>query len=368
MSDLKALIDEAAACCNHQECEAAILVLESAAQLAPDSWWIQYQLGFCCAGGCRRHSLADPDVALYHFHNALSLFPEPANQEERASILAALGNTYLVSRQLPLQARVTAAVECQEKAAAIYESRGRLDEWARAQYNLGNAWCEFPQESFPEKWQHAIQHYTEALRVWTRDRDSVRHGKTLQNLGTAYRELPTGNRELNIRLALNCYREALRAYHGEQFRRENASIHNNLGTAFLSLPAQDSRRSARHAQMALRHFERALCVLCKEGAPSIYAITQFNRGQALLRLAAGEHSPERLLRRAHLSFLEARNAFLLAGQATLAESAWERLQIVAAFLAKLGSQQEPHQRDSSQQDGQENSPKDTEQVLGGDVA
>lgn len=368
MSDLKALIDEAAACCNHQECEAAIRVLEGAAQLAPDSWWIQYHLGFCCAGGCRRHSWADPDVALYHFHNALSLFQEPANQEERASILAALGNTYLVSRQLPLKARVTAAVECQEKAVAIYESRGRLDEWAREQYNLGNAWCEFPQESFPEKWQHAIQHYTEALRVWTRDKDPIRHAKTHQNLRTAYRELPTGDREMNIRRAFNCYREALRAYHGEQFRRENGSVHNNLGTAVLSLPAKDSRRSTHRAQMALRHFERVLCILNKEEAPSVYAITQFNRGQALVRLAAGEHSPELLLRRAHLSFLEARNAFLLAGQATLAESAWERLQIVAALLAKLGPHQEPHQRDSSQQDGRENSPKDTEQVHGGYVA
>lgn len=66
MSDLKELIDNAAAQCSHQECEAAIRALEGAAQLAPEDWWIQYQLGFCFAGGCRRHSLADPDVALYH--------------------------------------------------------------------------------------------------------------------------------------------------------------------------------------------------------------------------------------------------------------------------------------------------------------
>lgn len=339
MSELKVLIDDAATQCSHQECEAAIGALEGAAQLAPRDWWIQYQLGFCLAGGCHRHSLADPDIALHHLQKALSLLPVSAAVDEHASVLAALGNTYLASHQLPLRARVTAAVECQEKAAAIYESAGDSDKWAREQYNLGNEWCEFPQDSFPDKWQRAIQHYTAALQVWTRNRDARRHAKTLQNLGTAYRELTTGDRRQNIRQALSCYRRALRVYQKES-PRENASVHNNIGTALLSVPT-DSRRSIRHVQTALRHFERALCLLDKEAFPQIYAIAQFNCGQALLRLAADGQDPGFHLWRAHLLFIEARNWFLLDGQAAFAESLRERLQTVDALYSKLPQGEEP---------------------------
>jgi tetratricopeptide (TPR) repeat protein len=339
MSDLKALIDDAATQCSQQECEAAIRALEGAAQLAPEDWWIQYQLGFCLAGGCHRHSLADPDVALYHLQKALSLSPGSA-VEGTASVLAALGNTYLASHQLPLKARVTAAVECQEKAAAIFESEGDLDKWAREEYNLGNAWCEFPEDSFPDKWQHAIEHYTAALQVWTRDQDPKRHAKVLQNLGTAYRELPIGDRQQNIRQAMICYREALRVYKCQEFPRENSSVHNNIGTALLSLLAADPRRSIRRAQMALRHFERSLKVLPREEAPDVYAIAQFNCGQALLRLAASGQNPGLHLWRAHLLFSEARNWFLLDGQDALAESATDRLQTVDVLFSKLGQGEE----------------------------
>lgn len=133
MSDLKALLDHAAIQCSRQECEAAIRALEGAAQIAPENWWIQYQLGFCLAGGCHRHLLADPDAALYHLQKALSLPAGSVTVEERASVLAALGNTYLASHQLPLKARVTAAVACQEKPAVMFESEGNLEKWAREQ-------------------------------------------------------------------------------------------------------------------------------------------------------------------------------------------------------------------------------------------
>ncbi len=367
MSSLTALINNASTQCSQQECEAAIRALEGAAQLAPEDWWVQYQLGFCLAGGCRRHSLTDSDVALYHLQKALSLSPEQLKGRERASLLAAVGNTYLASRQLPLKARVTAAVECLEKAAAIYESEGHFNEWAREQYNLGNAWCEFPQDSFPDKWQHAIQHYTAALRVWTRDHDARRHAKTLQNLGTAYRELTTGDRRRNVSQALSCYRQVLLIYQKES-PRENASVHNNIGTALLSLPATDPRRSGRYAQMALRHFERALRLLDKEAFPKIYAITQFNCGQALLRLAVNGPNPWLHLWRARLLFIEARNWFVLDGEEALAESARERLLVVANLASTIDQPAELGQENSSGQDAQERSADAARQAVGGGAA
>jgi tetratricopeptide (TPR) repeat protein len=331
MSGIRELIDNASAQCSQRECEAAIRSLEGAAQQAPEDWWIQYKLGYCLTGRCRHHSLEDPDEALYRLQKALSLSTNQAPLEQHASILAALGNIYLISRQLPLKARVTAAVECQEKAAAIYKSNGDLERWAREQYNLGNAWCDSPPDSFPDKWQRAIEHYTAALQIWTRDREARRHAKTLQNLGTAFRELKTGDRESNVRRALSCYRQALHIYRKES-PRENASVHNNIGNALLSLVSRDPKRSIRRATMALRHFEQSLAVVPKEQAPDVYAIAQFNCGQALLRLAAGGENPGSNLGRARVFFAEARNWFLDHGPETLAESARERLIMVANFL------------------------------------
>ncbi|MDT8067148.1 MAG: hypothetical protein ROO76_03175 [Terriglobia bacterium] len=336
MSDIDQLMDNAAAQCSRHECEAAIRALESAAQLAPQEWKVQYHLGLCFAGGCLLHPLVDPDVALYHLQNALSLLPGSAKIEDRASVLSTLGNTYLASHQLPVKARVGAALECQRQASAMYQSQGDLDHWAREEYNLGNTWCECPQKSSPDKWQHAVQHYTAALQVWTRDQDAKRYAKVLQNLGTAYRELKTGDRRENICRALRCYRRALQISN-QEFRTGSPSIHNNIGTALLSVSADDPRRNIRRALAALRHFELALRTLDEEASPRIYAFAQFNCGQALLRLASLGENPRLHLERALRLFTESRDWFLLHSQAALAESARECLQEVMALSSKFNA-------------------------------
>jgi tetratricopeptide (TPR) repeat protein len=173
-----------------------------------------------------------------------------------------------------------------ERAAAMYRAQGKLDAWAREQYNLGNAWCAVPEPEFPAKWEKAIAHYEQALSIRTRQKDPERHAATLQNLGTAYRELKSGNRIANIRKAIHYFHQAMRDLRGAARAKKRADLHNNLGNAYASLAAEDHER-VRNAARALRHFERALAVRSKDAWPCDYAVTQFNAGNACLQLAMG---------------------------------------------------------------------------------
>lgn len=325
------LLDNAVMACRAKRCEEAIASLERFAQLAPDNSASHYHLGYCYAGGCQQHSLVDSDIAQHHLRKSLSLL-RAGDPRERAKVLGALGNTYMASRQFPQRARLLAALECYEKAAAIYQEQLRMDDWAREQYNLGNVCCELPQDSFPEKWEQAIEHYANALRVRTAATHPEGHARILENLGTAYRELLAGNRQANLLKSIRCYREALRVYTPSSFPRENAAVHNNLGNTLLSLAAADRPRGVRHAQWALYHFARALRFRSRDSFPGDYAITQFNRGQALLWLAAEGLQPESYLRQAQICFCEARQNFRVGDQGDLASGAEERLALIASCL------------------------------------
>ena len=323
------LRESAASACRAKRCEEAIAALECFAQLVPDDSATQYLLGYCYAGECRQHSLVDPDIAQHHLRKALSLL-RPGDPQERATVLGALGDTYMASRQLPQKVRVLAAFECYEKAAAIHLEHTQMDSWAREQYNLGNVCCELPQESFPDKWEQAIHHYANALEVRTAATHPEGHARILENLGTAYRELLAGNRQASLLKSIRCYRDALHVYTPSSFPRENAAVHNNLGNTLLSLAMADPLRGIRHAQGALLHFARALRFRSRDSFPGDYAITQFNRGQALLWLAAEGLQPGIYLREAQICFWEARRTFLATGQAELARRAEERLLLIAS--------------------------------------
>jgi tetratricopeptide (TPR) repeat protein len=116
----------------------------------------------------------------------------------------------------------------------------------------------------------------------------------LQNLGAAYRQAG------DCRAAIDCCRLALRVYTVKADPARNAALHNNLGNAYLSIPG------TRNARRALRHLERALEIRTRAAAPADYAVTQFNRGTALVRLLMGG--------RAAACFREASECFAAAGQ------------------------------------------------------
>ncbi len=315
MADAATLSRCAVEFCSARRCGEAIAFWEQAIALGPSNPDIHYQLGYCYAGGCCVHSLLDCEIGIFHYRRALAL-ARPENAVGRGMILGALGNAY-VSASRGDKPKLVNAIQCYEAAVGIYSESGRRDDWAREQYNLGNAWCEMAEEQHPEKWARAIAHYERALTVRTRGAGEARYAATLQNLGTAYRELRRGNASVNIRKAIHCYHRAMQASNGPDRVKRRADLHHNLGNAYLTL-AEAEPDIVRNCQRAIRHLTRALTLRAREESLFNFATAQFGRGQAYLKLASRGVDVTKSIDQARVCFVEATEAFLQSGHYELA--------------------------------------------------
>jgi tetratricopeptide (TPR) repeat protein len=311
----------AASHCHEGQCVEAITVLEALLRDQPANPELHHQLGICYSGTCRTHAMVSVPMAVCYFQRALSSMGSGGAARLRAKYLDSLGNACLLDR------RPGAAIPYLTGAAELYATLGLADDWAREQYNLGNAFCDISESEAPRKWQFAVEHYRQALKVRTEEHDPVRYAATAQNLGTAYRQRSDGERGSNIRKAIGYYRCAMRAYRLDRFPAQRAALHNNLGNAYLCLPgpAEAFRRNIRRA---LRHFDLALKIRQQDRRPCDYAATQFNRGQAYATL--GEIDPGSLDEAAGC-FREAEKYFLVcrdSEHAAAAHAALTRIETV----------------------------------------
>lgn len=307
------------------------MALQQQVQGDPENPNLQYQLGLCYSGACREHSMVSPELALEHLRHALGASRNLGDSSARAGMLNLLGITYTRSSTLPAKARLLAAIECYEKAADIYFLQSQFREWARMQFNIGNAWCEMPGDDCPGKWEKAILHYEWALLFRSQQDDPVAFAATLENMGTACRAQLTGDKAANVRRAIQCYRRALRISRADSAPQQWARLHNNLGNAYLTLPPEQSSVSrVALARKAIRHFNLALRVRTREQSPFDYGVTQMNRGQAYLSL--GLASSRRELVEAANSFREAQAAFLQAGHPHEAATAARGLDLAGRAL------------------------------------
>jgi tetratricopeptide (TPR) repeat protein len=321
--------------CRNRRCEQAIAAWEQLLVSERDGFLLPYQLGVCFSGNCRRHSLIDNEIALEYFLAAAGPAEHEASALTRARILSDLGKACLGSRRFPLTSRVRMASRFLEKAADLFLSEGRIEDWAKEQTNLGLNKCLAPEDEYPTKWKEAVGHFESALWVRTPERDPEGHAEVLLNLGTAYRALPEGCKRANVQKAIHCYRRALRFFQPQSFPEENATIHNNLANAFLCLPAKDLARQNRMIEIALRHFDRALRLCTKGKHPHEYARTQFNRGQALLLLE--DANPRLNCQRAQTCFHEAAHCFRQCGDPALAKQAEDLLHWTRESLRESAS-------------------------------
>lgn len=267
--------------CAAGDCLRAIGLVEEALRRQPSDFRLLYRLGICYGGACRRHPLVHPEMALSYLRQALPLTAE--GNVPRAAVLDAVSVTLLTAGSNRQEA-LRMAISCESEAAGIYLKLDRSEEWARAQFNLGNSCSELSEIAGEDHWQAAIGHYQQALQVRTRDRNPERYAATLENLGAAYRHLPLPQRAGGIRQAIDCYRRALAIYTRLRYPQKHASLHNNLGNVFLMLAEGAPAVIERNARRALRHFDRALRIQSCEPLSRAFGITQYNRAQACLLL------------------------------------------------------------------------------------
>jgi tetratricopeptide (TPR) repeat protein len=248
-------------------------------------------------------------MAIAYLERALSIVGEAGSAELRSRYLDSLGGVLSANGQ---KARALSALE---ECARSFLRLGRPAEWARTEFNIGNVCCDLAGAGDPSLWEAAIRHYTNALSVRQERADPSRFAATTQNLGTAYRESHGEDRNNNLRLAIRCYTSAFRVYAGMHLPAKCADLHNNLGNVFLELPSPPGA-ACKNVRRAIRQFALALRARTKLGRPCDYAVTQFNRGQAYLRLAACDTVEDTLS--AATCFREAVDGFVLCGDSSRA--------------------------------------------------
>jgi tetratricopeptide (TPR) repeat protein len=276
--------------------------------------------------------MVDVTVAHVHLAKALSLIGKTSDPL-RASVLAALGNTYSGLHNLSPKERLLAAIECHRQAAFLFQAEGHLLDWAREEFNLGNNFSELTDEAVPDRWGEAIEHYKSALLVRTKETNPEAYAGTLQNLGIAYRERHTGDRSQNIKHSILCYRRALQVRRRRSHPREYGGLQINIANSYLSLAEMDKAYATRHISRAVRHYDRALASCARDDSSDRYAKLLFNRGEALVRLALESRNPQRFLEDAFIGFREAADRFSRLKDNALLQRSREWLQTISTFLS-----------------------------------
>ncbi|MFB2936219.1 CHAT domain-containing protein [Aerosakkonemataceae cyanobacterium BLCC-F154] len=148
----------------------------------------------------------------------------------------------------------------------------RSEEWAQTQNNLATAYFDRIRGDRAENLESAIEFYTNALTVYTREAFPQDWAMTQNNLANAYSDRIRGDRADNLENAIEFYTNALTVYTPEAFPQEWALTQENLAYAYIDL---------KNNIAAIEHFKSALEVL----TPGTFPLSCLKAGENLGNLA-----------------------------------------------------------------------------------
>ncbi len=193
--------------------------------------------------------------------------------------------------------RLEQAVDAYTQALEVFTRDGAPLQWAVTQNNLGNVHLILGErESSPVRLEQAVDAYTQALEVYTCEDAPFQWAMTQNNLGNALRTL--GERESGrdrLEQAIAAYTQALKEFKECTRKRaplEWAMIQNNLGNALWTLGALE--QSPTRVEQAIAAYMQALKERIRKRVPLQWATTQNNLGSAYQTLGALEKSPTRV--------------------------------------------------------------------------
>jgi tetratricopeptide (TPR) repeat protein len=133
-------------------------------------------------------------------------------------------------------ARRASALECYLKALEIFSSRGNPKWWAAVHFNMGHAFCDMQRDRSANV-ERAIESYERALEVYKEKSSDFRYDwATAQyELGLAYDERRLGSKRENLLASIEHYREALKVFSRREFADEYACAQQNLAAALSDL-------------------------------------------------------------------------------------------------------------------------------------
>lgn len=228
-------------------------------------------------------------------------------------------------------------------ALATFKVLGFEEEAAESEMNLGLVAQALAQNG-GGRLQDAIQHYHNALRVFTKDDHPKDYAILHNNLAIAYLSMPMSDERGKMReaLAVQSFEEVLKVINIIDQPSEYAMIQNNLGNALQY--ASTSHALANNLR-ALEAYDEALRVRNPRDTPMEYANTIANKANVLRNMPDDANDLTKG-KRANLNnardlYLEAREIFRQYGQtegvANITETLREIDQEAAAFGMAAGN-------------------------------
>ena len=147
--------------------------------------------------------------------------------------------------------------------------------WANIQAELGSSFARFPEENWAESVEKAIDHYQQALQVYSISTYSKEWAYVKGNLGAAYFKRLAGDPCENLEKGIENLEQALEVQTRESDRMSWASVQTNLGNAYSDRIKGDH---AENLEKGIVHFLSALEVLSQDENPMDWANTQMNLG------------------------------------------------------------------------------------------
>ncbi len=275
--------------------------------------------------------------AIELYHRALAICPEGAVLL-RARINARQATAY---QQLPNgnHQSLFIAQDCFNAALPIFKQHDLKEEAAETELNLGLVTQSLAQSGMG-KLTDAIQHYHNALRVFTREDFPQDFAVLHNNLAVCYLSMPMTDERGKMReaLAVQSFEEVLKVINLIDHPSEYAMINNNLGNA---LQYASSSHALANNLRAVEAYDEALKVRNPRDTPMEYANTIANKANVLRNLP---DNPEDLskgnrenLKQSFTLYEEARTIFKHYGQMQGVAQISETLKEISQELASAAS-------------------------------
>lgn len=204
-----------------------------------------------------------------------------ATPEEKAEMLMEIA---MGLQQKPQEAKqIEDAIGLYDKALSICPESAVLLR-ARINARQATAYQALPTGSNNELFK-AQEKFSAALNTFGDLGMKVEAGETELNLGLVSQALAQSG-AARLQDAIQHYHNALRVFTKDEYPQDYAILHNNLAIAYLSMPMSDERGKMREA-LAVQSFEEVLKVINIVDHPSEYAMIQNNLGNALQYAASG---------------------------------------------------------------------------------
>jgi DNA-binding PadR family transcriptional regulator/O-acetyl-ADP-ribose deacetylase (regulator of RNase III) len=201
------------------------------------------------------------------------------NTEEKVNMLNELGNNYLSSGEY--KRAINYYQQSLNIAREIYYRYGEI----MSLNNLGKAYCEKKNGDRAENLENAMEVYSSALKVCTREDFPEQWAKTQYNLGNAYLERVQGNQVENTDNAIVAYQAALSVLTQETFPNNWATIQKKLGIAYFNRIRGDK---ANNIENAIAAYTAALTTLTRDDFPDNWAEMQKYLGMAYRERIQGD--------------------------------------------------------------------------------